>query len=135
MFGNLSILSKCIKCILTRLPQNCPTSYPVVNQCEVKAMRRMIFRVNRSRCSRVGAGRGCARSWIMRRRIQVQVGQRYFQDFVHGSHNQIWEVASIYSEGEWIPHARLVNVSNPSETKTLSCTALDDQRSFRLLNV
>ena len=71
----------------------------------------------------------------MRRRIQVQVGQRYFQDFVHGSHNQIWEVASIHSEGEWVPHARLVNVNNPSETKTLSCTALDGQHSFRLLNV
>ncbi len=71
----------------------------------------------------------------MRRRIQVQVGQRYFQDFVHGSHHQIWEVESIHSKGEWVPHARLVNVNNPSETKTLSCTALDGQHSFRLLNV
>ena len=71
----------------------------------------------------------------MRRRIQVQVGQRYFQDLVHGSHHQIWEVESIHSEGEWVPHARLINVNNPSETKTLSCTALDGQHSFRLLNV
>ena len=61
----------------------------------------------------------------MRRRIRVQVGQRYFQDFAHGSHNQIWGVASTHSEGEWVPHARLVNVNDPSETKTLSCRALD----------
>ena len=61
----------------------------------------------------------------MRRRIRVQVGQRYFQDFAHGSHNQIWGVALIHSEGEGVPHARLVNVNDPSETKTLSCRALD----------
>jgi hypothetical protein len=70
----------------------------------------------------------------MRHHIQVQVGQRYFQVFVHGSHKLIWEVASIHSEGEWVPHARLVNVNDPSETKTLSCSALDRQHSFRLLN-
>jgi hypothetical protein len=71
----------------------------------------------------------------MQRHINVQVGQRYFQAFAYSSHNQIWEVRSIHSDGEQAPHARLVNVSNPSETKTLSCAALDDQHSFRLLNV
>ena len=71
----------------------------------------------------------------MWRQIQVRVGQRYCQHFVRGSHNQIWEVASICSDGKRVPHVRLVNVSNPSETKTLSCSALNGQHSFRLLSV
>ncbi len=71
----------------------------------------------------------------MRRYSEVQVGQRYFQAFAHSSHTQIWEVASIYSDGGRVAHVCLVNVSNPSETKTLSCAALDGRHSFRLLNV
>ena len=55
----------------------------------------------------------------MRRRIQVQVGQRYFQDFVHGSHHQIWEVESIHSEGEWVPHARLVKAGKREYVQVL----------------
>ncbi len=70
----------------------------------------------------------------MPRGTHVQVGQRYIQAFEFGSHKQVWEVTSICQDGKWIPHARLVNVSSPSETKTLSCSALDDQHSFRLLN-
>ena len=61
----------------------------------------------------------------MRRRIGVQVGQRYFLDFVRRLPQPNWGVASIHSEGEWVPHARLVNVNDPSEIKTLSCSALD----------
>ncbi len=71
----------------------------------------------------------------MQHHIKVQVGQRYFQAFTHSSHKQVWEVRSIRSDGERASHACLVNVSNPSETKTLSCSALDDQHNFRLLPV
>ncbi len=65
---------------------------------------------------------------------QVQVGQRYVQAFEFGSGNQLWEVTSICTERGRVPHVRLVNVSSPSETKTLSCSALDGQHSFKPLN-
>ena len=71
----------------------------------------------------------------MRHQIQVQVGQRYSQHFVYGPHKQVWEVASISPDGVRVPHARLINVNNPKETKTLSYTALNGQYSFKLLNI
>ena len=70
----------------------------------------------------------------MAEQIQVQVGQRYCQHFKYGSYQQIWEVASISRDGVRIPHARLVNVENPTESKTLSYLALSGQYSFTLLN-
>ncbi len=76
--------------------------------------------------------------WISgtkRCRMQVQVGQRYFQTLAFVSYNEVWRVTSICSDGERIWHARLVNVRNTSETKTLSCSALDGRYGFRLLNV
>lgn len=70
----------------------------------------------------------------MRRRIIVQAGQRYVRIFQEGAaHQQIWEVASLYPDTAQIQHARLVNVSNRSETKTLSCQTLDGRHGFSLI--
>ncbi len=73
------------------------------------------------------------RSETMRCRMQVQVGQRYFRTLAPISYNEVWRVTSIWSDGERIPHARLVNVRDASETKTLSCSALDGRYGFRLV--
>ncbi len=70
----------------------------------------------------------------MRCRMQVQVGQRYFQTLAFVSYDEVWRVTSVWSDGERIPHARLVNVRNTSESKTLSCATLDGRYGFRLLN-
>ncbi len=71
----------------------------------------------------------------MRRCMQVQVGQHYFQALAFAAYNDVWRVTSIWSDGERVPHARLVNVRDTSETKTLSCFALGGQHGFRLLDV
>ena len=68
----------------------------------------------------------------MRRRIMVQEGQRYIQKFKINPGKQVWEVASLYSDTAQIQHARLINVSDRSDTKTLSCSALDGKHGFSL---
>ena len=68
----------------------------------------------------------------MRKLAEVQVGQRYFQALEPVSYNEVWRVAAISSNWQRIPHARLVNVRNTSETKTLSCSALDGRYGFLL---
>ncbi len=70
----------------------------------------------------------------MRRRIRVQVGQRYFQDFAHDSHNQIGGVALIHSEGEWAPHARPVIVKTHQRPRRCHAARWTGQHSFRRLN-
>ena len=70
----------------------------------------------------------------MRRRIMLQEGQRYIQKFKTSPRKQVWEVASLYTDTTHVQHARLVNVSNLTETKTLSCFALDGEYDFSLTN-
>ena len=71
----------------------------------------------------------------MRHQIEVEVGQRYSQHFVCGPHKQTWEVASISPDGVGLPHARLFNVNNPNEMKTLSYAALNGQYGFKPLRI
>ena len=70
----------------------------------------------------------------MRRRVAVQEGQRYIQEFKNGPVNMLWEVASLYPDKMQIQHARLVNISDRSEIKTLSCFALDGEHGFSLIS-
>ena len=70
----------------------------------------------------------------MRRRIRVQVGQRYFQDFAHGSHNQIWGWRrSIRRAKGFHMHAwsMLTTHQGPRRCHAARWTG---QHSFRLLN-
>ena len=68
----------------------------------------------------------------MRRRIMVQEGQRYIRKFKTNPRKQVWEVVSLSLDTTQIQHARLINVSDPWETKTLSCSALDGKHGFSL---
>ena len=68
----------------------------------------------------------------MRRRIMVEPGQHYIQRFQESSRKEVWEVASLSPDTVQIQHARLVKVNNRSDTKTLSCSALDGNHGFSL---
>jgi len=71
----------------------------------------------------------------MRRRIiMVETGQRYVQRFQESARKEIWEVASISSDTMQIQHARLFKVSDRTDTKTLSCLALDGKHGFSPTN-
>ena len=69
----------------------------------------------------------------MRRSGVVQKGQRYAQDCQIGYRKKVWEVASLGLDSMQVRHARIFNVGNPSETKTLSCFALTGQYGFSLV--
>ena len=69
----------------------------------------------------------------MRRRTMVKAGQRYVQEFQKNPRKPIWEVASLSVDSLQIQHARLVNVSDRSEIKTLSCFALNGEHGFSLI--
>jgi hypothetical protein len=69
----------------------------------------------------------------MSQRFNVHEGQRYVQRL--GLHYQppIWKVGSIKVDAVPIPHALLVNVDDPLETKTISCPTLADTIYYELL--
>ena len=68
----------------------------------------------------------------MQQRAVVQKGQRYTQECQIGYREKVWEVASFGVDPTRVEHARLFNVGNPSETKTLSCFALVGGYGFSL---
>jgi len=69
----------------------------------------------------------------MAQRFNVQEGQRYVQR--RGLHYQpsIWKVGAIKAGTTPIPHALLVNVDDPLQTKTISCPTLADRIYYELL--
>lgn len=64
----------------------------------------------------------------MAKQIQVQVGQRYRGQT---STNRLWEVEYVYADGHGIPHARLRDVNQQSETITYAFEVFGDQSRFR----
>lgn len=70
----------------------------------------------------------------MRQRITVERGQRYIQNFQKSAHKELWEVASLSPDTMRIQHARLVKVTNRSDSKTLSCAVLNGKHGFSLAN-
>lgn len=69
----------------------------------------------------------------MAQRYSVSEGQRYVQR--RGLHYRpsIWKVGSIKAGTGQIPHALLINVDNPLETKTISCPTLADKIYYELI--
>ena len=65
--------------------------------------------------------------------LTVREGQRYadIPDFL--STPLVWEVVSVYQTATRIPHARLVNVRDRHESKTISCRVLTDENFYRLV--
>ncbi len=69
----------------------------------------------------------------MAKQISVQAGQQYVK--VESTRNPppVWEVRSIYSSVGNIAHAGLMNPADPLDRKTVSISALLDEKHFRLL--
>ncbi len=69
----------------------------------------------------------------MAKQISVQAGQQYVK--VESTRNPppVWEVRSIYSSVGNIAHAGLMNPADPLDRKTVSFSALLDEKHFRLL--
>ena len=69
----------------------------------------------------------------MAQRFNVREGQRYVQRLGLNYRPSIWQVGSIKASAVPIPHALLVNVNDPLQTKTISCPTLADRIYYELL--
>ncbi len=69
----------------------------------------------------------------MAQKLRVREGQRYAQRQSRQHRVAIWKVGSILSSTVAIPHALLINVQDPLQTKTISCTTLADQMYYQLV--
>ncbi len=70
----------------------------------------------------------------MAQTLRVREGQRYAQRLNMHHRFAIWKVGSILSSTVPIPHACLVNVQDPLQTKTISCTTLADRVYYQLVS-
>ncbi len=69
----------------------------------------------------------------MAQNLRVRKGQRYTQRLSMQHRAAVWKVGSILSGTVAIPHARLINVQDPLQTKTISCTTLVDRVYYQLV--
>ena len=69
----------------------------------------------------------------MVQKLDVKEGQRYAQRLNVQHNANIWKVGTILGIDPRIPHARLINVADPLQTKTISCNALRDCTYFELI--
>lgn len=69
----------------------------------------------------------------MAQKFRVKEGQRYAQRLSMQNRVAVWKVGSILSSTVAIPHARLINVQDPLQTKTISCTTLANQAYYELV--
>ena len=61
----------------------------------------------------------------------VREGQQYCQ--VNGT-GKVWQVRQVYGDPGGIQHARLFNVADPVQVKTLTCNVLTDPDFYRLMS-
>ena len=69
----------------------------------------------------------------MAQKFRVREGQRYAQRLRMQHSAAVWKVGSILSSTVAIPHALLINVQDPLQTKTISCTTLANQMYYQLV--
>ena len=69
----------------------------------------------------------------MVQRFDVKEGQRYAQRLSVHQRASVWKVGAIMATDPSIPHARLINVADPLQTKTISCFALRDRTYYELV--
>ena len=69
----------------------------------------------------------------MAQKLRVREGQRYTQRLSMQHRAAVWKVGFILSSTVPIPHACLVNVQDPLQTKTISCTTLANQVYYQLV--
>lgn len=65
--------------------------------------------------------------------LRVKEGQRYTQRLSMQHRTAVWKVGSILSSTVAIPHALLINVQDPLQTKTISCATLANQMYYQLV--
>ena len=70
----------------------------------------------------------------MAKQIGVQAGQQYVKMDDTRNPPPVWEVMSIYSGVGNIAHAGLMNPADPLDRKTMSFSALLDEKHYRLLS-
>ena len=70
----------------------------------------------------------------MAQKLRVRKGQRYVQRRSMQHRTAVWKVGSILSSTVPIPHACLINVQDPLQTKTISCTTLVDRVYYQLVS-
>ncbi len=70
----------------------------------------------------------------MAQKLRVREGQRYAQRLSMQQRTAVWKVGSILSSTLAIPHARLINVQDPLQTKTISCTTLANHVYYELVS-
>ena len=63
----------------------------------------------------------------------IREGQVYAKQFDSFIRSTGWMVQAISLPVRSLPHAHLVNVKDPSDTKMVSCKTLADSRYFRLM--
>ncbi len=65
--------------------------------------------------------------------INVKKGQRYAQRLSVQRRASVWKVGAILESDPSIPHARLINVADPLQIKTISCYTLRDRMYYELV--
>ncbi len=70
----------------------------------------------------------------MQQEAQVREGQRYAKVFAIFDSTMRWEVRSICKRVVSLPHAKLVNLKDPSDIRMVSCGTVADDRFFRLIS-
>ncbi len=70
----------------------------------------------------------------MTQKLRVKEGQRYAQRLSLQHRTAVWKVGSILSSTLPMAHACLVNVQDPLQTKTISCTTLADRVYYQLVS-
>ncbi len=70
----------------------------------------------------------------MAQKLRVREGQRYAQRLSMQHRAAVRKVGSILSSTRAIPHACLINVQDPLQTKTISCTTLVDRVYYQLVS-
>jgi hypothetical protein len=70
----------------------------------------------------------------MARRTRVKEGQVYTD--LPSSHpgSRLWKVESLSENAMQVPHARLIDLRDPTGTKTISCRALTSRAHYQLVS-
>jgi len=70
---------------------------------------------------------------VMSKILKVKEGQRYAQR--PGAHcpATVWQVGAVRQDAVPVPHARLVRLDDPLQTKTISCATLADPTFYELI--
>lgn len=67
----------------------------------------------------------------MERKYRIAEGQCFAKVNGRPSHRSGWQVRSIVFPVESLPHARLVNLDDPRDVRTVSCQTIADSQYFR----